>query len=51
MQSQSNTLKIQNKLMKGKALWKHSLHGKVAALVLLKLLISSYKRCHTTDAP
>jgi len=37
--------------MKGKALRKHSLHGKIAASVLLKIFISGYKRCHTTDAP
>jgi len=37
--------------MKGKALRKHILHGKTAASVLLKLLISSNERCHTTDAP
>jgi len=39
------------KLMKGKGLRKHSLHGKTAASVLLKLFISGNKRCHTTDAP
>ena len=33
-----------NKLMKGKALRKHSLHEKTAASVLLKLLISSRYR-------
>jgi len=37
--------------MKGKALRKQRLHGKIAALVLLKLFISGYERCHTTDAP
>jgi len=36
--------------MKGKALRKHSLRGKIAASVLLKLFISSDERCHTTDA-
>jgi len=25
--------------------------GKIAAFVLLKLFISGYKRCYTTDAP
>jgi len=39
------------KQMKEKALRKHSLHEKTAASVLLKLFISSYKWCHTTDAP
>ena len=39
------------KLMKGKALRKHSLHEKTAASVLLKLFISSNECCHTTDAP
>ena len=39
------------KLMKGKALRKHSLHEKTAASVLLKLFISSNEWCHTTDAP
>jgi len=34
---------IDNKLMKGKALTKHSLHEKTAASVLLKLFISSNK--------
>jgi len=29
----------------------HSLHGKTAASVLLKLFISGNERCHTTDAP
>jgi len=38
-------------LMKGKALRKHSLHEKTAALVLLKPFISSKEWCHTTDAP
>jgi len=41
----------ESKLMKGKALRKHSLHEKTAASVLLKLFISSYEWCHTTDAP
>jgi len=40
-----------NELRKWKALRKHSLHGKIAASVLLKLFISSTERCHTTDAP
>jgi len=39
------------KLMKGKALMKHSLHKKTAASVLLKLFISGNEWCHTTDAP
>ena len=30
---------------------KHSLHGKLAASVLLKLSISGNDGCHTTDAP
>ena len=38
------------KLMKGKALMKQRLHGKIAASVLLKLLISEKERCHSTDA-
>jgi len=38
------------KLMKGKALRKHSLREKIAASVLLNLLISSNEWCHTTDA-
>ena len=37
-------------LRKVKALRKHSLHGKIAASVLLKLFISGIERCHTTDA-
>jgi len=37
--------------MKGKAFRKHSLHGKTAASVLIKLNISGNKRCHTTGAP
>ena len=40
-----------SKLMKGKALRKHSLHEKTAASVLLKLFISGKEWCHTTDAP
>ena len=43
--------KISKKLMKGKALRKHSLHEKTAASVLLKLFISGNEWCHTTDAP
>jgi len=34
-----------------KARMKHSLHGKVAAPVLLKLFISGDEIFHTTDAP
>ena len=41
----------ETKLMKGKALRKHSLHEKTAASVLLKLFISGNEWCHTTDAP
>jgi len=37
--------------MKGKALEKQGLHEKIAASVLLKLLIRGNERCHTTDAP
>jgi len=37
--------------MKGKALGKHSLHGKIEASVLLKLFISGNEICHSTDAP
>jgi len=37
----ANSLRtVNNKLMKGKALRKHSLHEKTAASVLLKLFIS-----------
>jgi len=36
--------------MKGKALRKLSLHGKIATSVLLKLFISGNERCHTIDA-
>ena len=39
------------KLMKGKALKKHSQHDKNSASVLLKLFISDNEGCHTTDAP
>ena len=39
------------KLRKGKALGKHSLHGKTTAQVLLKLFISGNERCRTTDDP
>jgi len=35
--------KFHNKLIKGKALRKHSLHEKTAASVLLKLIISGNK--------
>jgi len=37
--------------MNEKARMKHSLHGKTAASVILKLFISGNERCHTTDAP
>jgi len=37
------------KLIKRKALMKHSLHGKIAASVLLKQFISGNERYHTTD--
>jgi len=37
------------KLMKGKALRKHSLHEKTAAAVLLKLFISGYEWCHNEN--
>jgi len=37
----SNDCKLLFKLMKGKALRKHSLHEKIAASVVLKLFISS----------
>jgi len=36
--------------MKWKVIMQHSLHGKVAASVLLKMLISADERCQTTDA-
>jgi len=39
-----------NKLIKGIALGKQSLHGKIAASVLLKLFISGNEKCHSTDA-
>jgi len=39
------------KLKKGKPLRKHSLHGRTAASVQLKLIISGNRRFHTTDAP
>ena len=42
---------IYSKLMKGKALRKHSLHEKTTASVLLKMFISGNECCHTTDAP
>jgi len=42
---------IEIKLMKAKALRKQSLHGKIAAWVLLKLFISGNVRCNSTDAP
>ena len=38
-----NMFQKSTKLMKGKALRKHSLHEKTAALVLLRLFISSYE--------
>ena len=47
----ANTIELYIKLMKGKALRKHSLHEKTAASVLLKLFISGIEWCHTTDAP
>ena len=37
---------VHNKLMKGKALRKHSLHEKTAASVLLKLFISGMNDYH-----
>ena len=37
--------------MKGKALRKHRLHEKKAALVLLKMIVSGNEGCHTPDAP
>ena len=43
--------KIFLKTEKGKALRKQGLNEKTAASVLLKLFISGYERCHTTDAP
>jgi len=39
------------KLRKGEVLRKHSLHGKIAASVSLKLFISGNERCNTTDVP
>jgi len=36
--------------MKGKALRKHSLHGRKAASVLLKLFISGTERCYITTS-
>jgi len=36
--------------MKGNALRKHSLHGKITS-VLLKLFISGNEGCHTIEAP
>ena len=36
---------------KGKALRKHSMHGKMPTSVLLNLFISGYEECHTTDVP
>ena len=49
--SQFITGNIIIKLVKGKALRKQSLYGKIAVSVLLKLFISVNKRCHTTDSP
>ena len=46
-----STTNVTIKLIKGKALRKHSLHEKTAASVLLKLFISGNELCHTTDAP
>jgi len=37
--------------MKGNALRKQSLYGKIAASVLLKMFISGNERCHSTDTP
>jgi len=37
-------------LRKGKSLWKNSLHGTIAASVLLKLFISGNKWFHTTPS-
>jgi len=37
--------------MKGQTLRKHSLYGKTAASVLLRIIISGNERCHTIDAP
>ena len=34
-----------------KAPWKHSLHGKITASILLKQLVSGNERCHNSDAP
>jgi len=42
---------VKIKLMKGKAVRKHSLNGKIAASILLKLFISGNEKCHTTDVP
>ena len=39
------------KMMKGKALRKHSLHEKTIASVLLELFITSNELCLITDAP
>ena len=39
------------KLMKGKALMKHSLHEETATSVLMQLFTSGNERCRTTDAP
>ena len=36
--------------MKGIARRKQSLHGKIAATVLVKLFISGNERCHSTDS-
>ena len=37
--------------MKGKAIRKHSLHGKITASAVLKLFISGNEKYHNTDAP
>ena len=45
------TRHVQIKLMKRKALKKHSLNGKTAGSVLLNLFIRGNEICHTTDDP
>jgi len=39
------------KLTEGIFPQKHSLLGKIAASILLKLFINGYEKCHTTDGP
>ena len=46
---EANRDSIAYELRKEKALRKHSLHGKIAASVLLELFISGKERCNTTD--